>query len=379
MLSKRLFVLLGLFSCSLQTGGPVNYQVNTLSDSDDGTCDVTHCSLREAINLANFQANPVVIGFETGLTGTIALTDQLKITGNDITIIGPGVDIITLSGQNSSRVLWITYFADNIAVSGLTIADGNSVGASAGGSGAGIYARASHLLLEDLRIINNYNEFLGAGLAFNDGNNATIRNIEISNNQSSGYGGAVINGGDGIVLLENITISGNSSNDLNGTSGLSIISNPGTTTYVRYMTVAGNINGNGAVISGNDPTYIEASLFADNDGDLDLILGGSSPITVNNSVIRNTTSTVNGNNNIIGQDPTLTELMFLPGAKQQVHAFFNDSSVAQDHVDNNVGDAQCGQAVLYDQINMPRPQSIRCDAGAYEQYVDDIIFADSFE
>lgn len=367
------------FMCgSVQAGGTVYFQVNTLSDTDDGVCDGAHCSLREAINLANYEANPVVIDFQTGLTGTILLNSELQILGTDISVLGPGVDKITLSGQNQHRVMLIGYFADYISVSGLTIANGNSTNATGTSSGAGINALASHLLLEDLRIIDNYNEFLGAGLSYTDGNNAVLRNIEVSGNDSSAYGGVIINGGDGTVLIENMTVSGNSSNNSNGTSGMSIISNPGTTTIVRYLTVAGNINGNGIVVSGNDPTFIESSIFADNEG-TDLIVSSSSPITVNNSVIEVTSSTVSGDNNLIGMDPNLTDLMFMPGAKQQVHAFLNEISIAKNHVDDGVGDAQCGQAVTFDQINMSRPQGAACDAGAYEQYIEDLIFENGFD
>lgn len=377
---RRFAIMIILFfgAFSAQTGTVTSYIVNTLNDNDDGVCDSNHCSLRETLELARNDSNPVVIEFEPGLMGTILLNSELEIRGDDITVIGPGVDKITLSGQNSHRVLSISYFADNIAVSGLTIANGNSTNATGSTSGAGINARASHLLLEDLRIIDNYNEFLGAGLSYTDGNNAVLRNIEVSGNDSSAYGGVIINGGDGTVLIENMTVSGNSSNDFNGTSGMSIISNPGTTTTVRYLTVADNINGNGLIVSGSDPTLIEASIFADNEG-TDLIVSSSSPITVNNSVIEVTSSTVNGDNNLIGMDPNLTDLMYMPGAKQQVHAFLNEISIAKDHVDNGIGDAQCGQTVTFDQIDMPRPQGAACDAGAYEQYVEDLIFKNGFE
>ena len=37
--------------------------VNTTSDADDGSCDATHCSLREAIDAANANAGPDTIGF----------------------------------------------------------------------------------------------------------------------------------------------------------------------------------------------------------------------------------------------------------------------------------------------------------------------------
>ncbi|HID87432.1 MAG TPA: CSLREA domain-containing protein, partial [Anaerolineae bacterium] len=43
--------------------GPPPLVVNTTDDTDDGTCDATHCSLREAINAANIHTGPDTITF----------------------------------------------------------------------------------------------------------------------------------------------------------------------------------------------------------------------------------------------------------------------------------------------------------------------------
>jgi CSLREA domain-containing protein len=43
--------------------GPPGLVVNTTGDTDDGTCNATHCSLREAINAANAHAGPDTITF----------------------------------------------------------------------------------------------------------------------------------------------------------------------------------------------------------------------------------------------------------------------------------------------------------------------------
>jgi len=40
------------------TAGALVLMVNTTDDTDDGTCDVVHCSLREAIQAANASAVP---------------------------------------------------------------------------------------------------------------------------------------------------------------------------------------------------------------------------------------------------------------------------------------------------------------------------------
>jgi len=47
---------------STPTGPPI-LVVNTTDDTNDGTCDATHCSLREAINIANTHSGPDTIAF----------------------------------------------------------------------------------------------------------------------------------------------------------------------------------------------------------------------------------------------------------------------------------------------------------------------------
>src|SRR5690349_19344719 len=70
--------------------------VNTLEDINDGVCDHSSCSLREAIAAVDPDGR---IKFADGLTGTIALTDltgELEIVKN-MEIKGPGNDNLTIS------------------------------------------------------------------------------------------------------------------------------------------------------------------------------------------------------------------------------------------------------------------------------------------
>jgi CSLREA domain-containing protein len=72
--------------CVTATGQvPETLVVNSINDADDGTCNVTHCSLREAVNRANTNGNPEVrdnITFGIGGSGikTIALASDLTVT-----------------------------------------------------------------------------------------------------------------------------------------------------------------------------------------------------------------------------------------------------------------------------------------------------------
>ena len=87
---------------------PATYTVNSANDVDDGTCNVTHCSLREAINAANAHAGDDSIVFAIG-TGsqTIAPTSALPAILSPVAIDGttqPGfvkAPIIELSGASA--------------------------------------------------------------------------------------------------------------------------------------------------------------------------------------------------------------------------------------------------------------------------------------
>src|SRR5262249_60735714 len=96
--------------------------VTNLTDHDPG-------SLRDAIATT---PSGGTVDFQAGLSGTITLTTgELAITKN-LTIAGPGADVITVSGNTASRVFDIgaTFTVD---ISGLTIADGSVTGANGGG------------------------------------------------------------------------------------------------------------------------------------------------------------------------------------------------------------------------------------------------------
>ena len=111
------------------------YTVNTNDDNFDGTCNASHCSLREAIALANSVpgSDPVVITFQQPYT--IVLTYQSggvyqalpAITRSSITIDGDldndGRPDVVINGQNltdsTAAGLFIT--ADSVVVEGLVI------------------------------------------------------------------------------------------------------------------------------------------------------------------------------------------------------------------------------------------------------------------
>src|SRR6516162_2302186 len=74
------------------------------------------------------------VDFQPGLSGTITLTTGELLIAKDLTIAGPGAGVLTVSGNQASRVFNIAA-TDTVTISGLTIADGRllSVGSFGGG------------------------------------------------------------------------------------------------------------------------------------------------------------------------------------------------------------------------------------------------------
>src|SRR6516225_4851282 len=87
--------------------------VTNLTDHDPG-------SLRDAIATT---PSGGTVDFQSGLTGTITLTSGELAISHNLTITGPGAGIITVSGNNASRVLEVLPGV-TAALSGLTVADG---------------------------------------------------------------------------------------------------------------------------------------------------------------------------------------------------------------------------------------------------------------
>ena len=79
---------------------------------------------------AGIQSGDATIAFAPGLHGTITLNSELLIN-HSVTIDGPGANELSVSGNDSSRVFEIA--AGQVAISGLTITDGQTVAANGGG------------------------------------------------------------------------------------------------------------------------------------------------------------------------------------------------------------------------------------------------------
>src|SRR5262249_21987718 len=103
--------------------------VTNLNDAGPG-------SLRQAI-----ADTPIAgtVDFQAGLSGTITLTSTTLTIAKDLTIAGPGANVLTVSGNNARQVFNISG-PFTVAISGLTIANGN-------GQGGGIFNNTGTLTI----------------------------------------------------------------------------------------------------------------------------------------------------------------------------------------------------------------------------------------
>lgn len=152
------------------------FTVNTEDDTDDGTCDIAHCSLREALNAANLNAGTDTIAFS--IPGALpheiqpvlalpVITDPLVIDGTTEPDFVSGSPIVVLNGVNAGagvsglqitaggstvRALTVHSFSDDIWLNGGTgnLIEGSVIGTDfralqcRGSTGAGIRVTGSN-------------------------------------------------------------------------------------------------------------------------------------------------------------------------------------------------------------------------------------------
>ena len=240
--------------------------VTSANDSGAGT-------LRQAI----LDASPGdTINFAPGII-TINLTSGELLINKDVTINGPGANVLTVrNAQGESRIFDIA--SVTVAISGLTITNG-SVSVSPGGGGilnSGTLTISNCTISGNSTLHRDGSSGYGGGI-YNDAS-LTISNCTISGNtapfdnfyDTQGYGGGIYN--TGLLTITNSTVSGNSASDHGGG-----IFNSYTLT-INNCTISGNTCGDGI-------SYVNCGGSA----------GGGCGISNNSGTLTITNSTVSRN------------------------------------------------------------------------------------
>ncbi len=373
--------------------------VNSINDNDDGVCNETHCSLREAVKYAN---NGDTITFDLDFPTEIVLGWRIRID-KDLTIIGPGAHLLAVSGNEVDHepiwdtedsgqggVFWVQgqYAPSNgsllpieVSISGLTIKDGraregggiynhslstlvmtdcvigpNNVVTEAGG---GISNKYGIVILERCAVEGNHGtgSIGGAGIFTANGGETTLINSTVSGNVTNNLGGGILAFYGGTVNLIHSTITGNRANDNEDSSGGAggvfiqgpLYSVPGGEVVIHNSIIAGNLDKSadnirpdvfGAFTSqgGNligDGTGSTGWIEDDDIKDDDLVGDDSEPI-----------------------DPKLGSLDTNAPGTTPTHALLVGSPA--------IDTVECAEGVTVDQRGITRPQGSACDIGAFE-------------
>lgn len=219
-LDQRGFARDGFADSGAIERGPIVFVTNT-NDSGPG-------SLRDVLDAVTVPDTG--IWFEPGLDGqTITLTSgHLQVwTHQNIEIDASRLPAgITIRNGGSSRVIH-----NNPGILGLTrvtLADGSDV------DGGGLLS-LGHIHATDCTFRDCDTAGSGGG-AFLFGGRADFLRCAFTGN-SAGHGGAIWQGGDGIVNLTNCTVSGNSCNDASGTGGIYLSEGAH---RLHHVTISGN-------------------------------------------------------------------------------------------------------------------------------------------
>lgn len=365
----------------LHTSTTLHVNVNDDLVDLDG-CDITHCSLREAI--ADAQVGDT-IDFTLTLPNTITLTwdgGELLINKN-IHILGPGADQLSISAgftdpemnpEDGFRVFHIfnEYWPMEATISGLTIQDGRA------SQGGGIYVdQVTTLNLSDCVIgPNNIVSYAGGGIAI-DYAKVNMENCTVTGNEGTGtVGGAGVFVQYGTLNAINSTITGNITNNYGG----GLLAYNGSKVSLIHSTISGNIAnhnweteawGGGAGIYNDDSTVtLQNCIVAGNDDMTEPSEHAKWPD------VRGVITSLGGNligddtgstgwlpGDIVGTaaaplDPVLGEFdLYEPGTTPTYPLL--EGSPAIDSV-------FCVPGVTTDQRGIERPQGLACDVGAFE-------------
>jgi hypothetical protein len=217
---------------------------NNLDDSSPG-------SLRYVIAVAG---NGDTVVFGTALNGqTITLTGGPLLLNKNLTIAGPGAGLLTVSGNQASRVFEVASGA-TVALSGLTIANGfasASGGVTTPDTGGGIF-NSGTLTINNSTLAGNSAD-KGGGI--DNVGTLTVTSSTLARNSAGLEGGGIVNGGT--LTVRNSTLAGNFAGDGGG------IDNFGTLT-VSNSTLAGNSGDAGGGIDNGGALTVNNTILAGN-------------------------------------------------------------------------------------------------------------------
>ncbi|GAB5518869.1 MAG: hypothetical protein RhofKO_11200 [Rhodothermales bacterium] len=240
-----------------------SFVVTTLTDEDDGTSDPSvgaGTSLREAIAYANRIAGTNTITFDGNLSGTMQLTGALPAIASNMTIQGPGANVVTVRRNTGGNYTLLTVNAGATAtISGLTFTNGNvEPGGLLNNGTLTLQACAFHENGDNNSASGNRTP-RGGGIQNNE--TLTVEQCTFSANRAFGAGGAISNFKN--LTVTNSTFSNNRLLSRTPTGGSAISNSSTSVTTITNSTFAGNESrgSKGAVFNDRGSVTIGNSIF----------------------------------------------------------------------------------------------------------------------
>jgi hypothetical protein len=221
-------IVSGIIAAS-DTATPVYAATFTVNETDeslsDGVCDDI-CTLFDAITESQNSNGPTVDLVDlTGVSGTITLTQALPEITENLTIGGPGSDVLTIdangSGDNPRRVFTITFEAQtdlSVQINGLRLVGGDIADdgdAFIDDSGGAIFVGSQiEVTFDDLLIENNRaredtpSNGLGGGIYVDNASVLRMTNSTLRSNVADAAGGGIYLAENVEAALTNVTIGG---------------------------------------------------------------------------------------------------------------------------------------------------------------------------
>jgi CSLREA domain-containing protein len=337
--------------------------VNATGDGDDGSCTPSHCSLREAILLANSDPGATTIGFTGDLA--IALIATLPKVTAPLTIDALGHTVV-VDGRGK---LGILQSSADLQLIGLQLQSGKAA------QGAAVDASAGKLVATRVRFVSN--SATQSGGAVRAVGSAIFDRCVFDNNLAQGKdpehgGGAVFV--QGPFDVSECTFAGNGA----VSSGGAILASVGSSGKVRRSAAFGNNANTGGAIRSSGVIAVNSTFsgnFAADSGGA-IYDDGQSKV-VHCTFVGNTalaSPEVGGNGAVVTNslvvasagDSGTSSLGAWGGSTPTVA--LAASATALDAAD----DAACADPDVQgiDQRGVARPQGDHCDLGAYERGAD---------
>ncbi|RYD21545.1 MAG: hypothetical protein EOP88_11010, partial [Verrucomicrobiaceae bacterium] len=377
-----------------QVGNPGNAVVNIAANGFAvvNTNDSGKGSLRQAVLNANTLAGANTTTFE-GAVFTDNVADTITLTGgeldltSEITVAGPGAELLTVSAGGTSRILDIA--GAGVLLEGLTLSNGNGAGDRSSGQGGAVFHDGNLTLINSV-VSDNAASGTGGGIRTAGTALLTVVNSTLSGNTATS-GGAIHSSATALVNIANSTLSANSATT--GTGGG--IANEGGLTILQSTVVANTATtGGGGVASTGSTFTLGNTILATNTsptGAADLT--ASTVTSASGNVIgTNTGHTItNGvNSNQVGTaatplDPLVGSLAD-NGGSTRTHALLAGSPAINSGLAGNVpadtfdldGDTDVLEPLPFDQRGTGFTRSIGgIDAGSFELQKSISILADA--